>query len=111
MHLSDQMRQSEMNRETLTVELPAADMRPPGSVSYPVQASRQLHDAKLGPVSNCHSSIKKQHPGASAHPQDKHSLQSISGTRYPLSSLDLLKLIIHFVCSLSSTLWEREMLQ
>lgn len=85
-----------VNPHTLTVELPAADMRPPGSVSYPVQASRQLHGAKLVPVRNGHSPIEERHPGASDHPQDRYSLQSISGAKYHLSSPSLLKLIIHF---------------
>lgn len=58
--------------DPLTVEVPAADMGPPGSVSYPVQASRQLHDAELVPVCNVQSPIKEQHPGSSAHPQDRH---------------------------------------
>lgn len=92
----------------LTVELPAAGMRPPGSASYPVQASRQLHDAKLVPVCNGHSPIKEQRPGASSHPQDRSSLQSISSAKYHLSSLDLLRLILHFVCSLSCIFWERD---
>ncbi|TNN61467.1 hypothetical protein EYF80_028346 [Liparis tanakae] len=52
------------SEEALTVELPAADMGPPGSVSYPVQTSRQLHDAKPVPVCGRHSSIKEQQPAA-----------------------------------------------
>ncbi|KAK9526821.1 hypothetical protein VZT92_015500 [Zoarces viviparus] len=58
-------------------------MRPPGSVSYPVQTPTQLHGAKMVPVCDGHSPIKEQHPGASAHPQDRLSLQSISGAKYP----------------------------
>ncbi|CAJ1083476.1 hypothetical protein NQZ68_001879 [Xyrichtys novacula] len=52
-------------------------MRPPGSLSYPVQAPRQLHDDKLVPECDGHSPIKEQHPGVSVHPQDGYSLKSI----------------------------------
>lgn len=63
----------------LTVELPAADTRPPaGSLTYPVQTWRQLHGAKLVPVGV--SPIQEQHPGAAVHPQDRYSLQSTDGT-------------------------------
>ncbi|KAK5855068.1 hypothetical protein PBY51_005207 [Eleginops maclovinus] len=72
-------------------------MRPPGSVPYPVQASVQLHDAKLVPQCAVPSPIREQHPGASAHPKDRESLQSISGAKYQLISLDLLKPITHCV--------------
>ena len=68
-----------VHTHTLTVELPAADMRPPGSISYPVQASRQLHGAKQVPVYIGQSPIKEQHPSSPAHPQDRHTLQGISG--------------------------------
>ncbi|KAI9539946.1 hypothetical protein NQZ68_001879 [Dissostichus eleginoides] len=72
-------------------------MRPPGSVSYPVQASGQLHDAKLVPQCAGPSPIREQPPGASAHPKDREALQSISGAEYQLSSLDFLKPKTHFV--------------
>ena len=72
-------------------------MRPPGSVSYPVQASGQLHDAKLVPQGAGPSPIREQPPGASAHHKDREALQSISGAEYQLSSLDLLKPKTHFV--------------
>lgn len=61
----------------LTVELSAADIRPPGPASYPVRPPRQLHDAKLVPVCSSHSPIN---PNFSTHPQYRCSLQSISGT-------------------------------
>lgn len=48
-------------------------------MSYPVQPSTQLHDAKLVPVCNGHSPINQQHPSSSTHPRGRYSLQSISG--------------------------------
>lgn len=74
-------------------------MRPPGSVSYPVQASGQLHDAKLVPVCNDHSPIEEQLPSASAHTQDRYSLQSMSVAEYQPQQPG--PLIVHFVFSLS----------
>lgn len=92
----------------LTIEVPAAAMRPPSSVTHPVQTSRQFHDAKLVPVCNSHSSIKQQHPGSSAHSQVRCSLQTIRCWEYYLSSLELLIPRIHFSFCLISTQRERE---
>lgn len=49
---------------TLTIELPPVDMRPPWSVTYPVQASRQLHDAKQVPVRSGRSPINEYRAGS-----------------------------------------------
>lgn len=82
-------------------------MRPPGSVTYPVQAPRQLHDAKRVPGRSGHSTIKEQHPGSSAHPPGTRSLQSISSAKQHFSSLEFFKTSHSPHCSLSSPLWER----